>query len=114
MKKTIELFTRIETGFTYSCNFKGSVEEYALMWLKLTNNKREYNCFEKITNDSGNGVYVLVNEDQEHAYKIADYLESIGLEVYSKDETKIVTIDGELPFGDDSLWDSEFVIGEIY
>ena len=39
-----------------------TIEEYALAWLKLTNNAREYNdIIWKISNNSGNNVYVICN-----------------------------------------------------
>lgn len=43
-------------------DFSGTIEEYALAWLKLTNNAREYrNMIWKISNCSGNNVYVICN-----------------------------------------------------
>lgn len=43
-------------------SFKGTIEEYAMAWLKLTNNAREYpkNIW-KIYNDKGCNVYVICN-----------------------------------------------------
>lgn len=41
-------------------DFSGTIEEYALAWLKLTNNAREYSdMIWKISNDKGNNVYVI-------------------------------------------------------
>ena len=50
--------------------FKGTVEEYAMAWLKLTNNAREYNnMIWKIKNTSGNTVYVYCNPKSAEAVK---------------------------------------------
>jgi hypothetical protein len=43
-------------------DFSGTIEEYALAWLKLTNNAREYrDMIWKISNSKGNNVYVICN-----------------------------------------------------
>lgn len=43
-------------------DFSGSTEDYALAWLKLTNNAREYsNMIWKISNGRENNVYVICN-----------------------------------------------------
>ena len=43
-------------------DFSGTIEEYAMAWLKLTNNAREYsNMIWKISNCSGNNVFVYCN-----------------------------------------------------
>lgn len=50
--------------------FKGSVEEYALAWLKLTNNAREYsNMIWKIQNSASDTVYVYCNPKSAEAVK---------------------------------------------
>lgn len=51
-------------------DFSGSIENYALAWLKLTNNAREYkNMIWKISNDRGNEVYVICNPKSVNAVK---------------------------------------------
>lgn len=51
-------------------DFSGTVEEYALAWLKLTNNAREYsNMIWKISNDKGNNVYVICKPKSVEAVK---------------------------------------------
>lgn len=51
-------------------DFSGSIEEYALAWLKLTNNAREYgNMIWHISNSSGNNVYVICNPKSADAVK---------------------------------------------
>ena len=50
--------------------FNGTVEEYAMAWLKLTNNAREYdNMIWKIHNCSGNEVFVYCNPKSVDAVK---------------------------------------------
>lgn len=50
--------------------FNGTVEEYAMAWLKLTNNAREYyNMIWKIQNTSKNTVYVYCNPKSAEAVK---------------------------------------------
>ena len=50
--------------------FNGTVEEYAMAWLKLTNNAREYsNMIWKIQNSSSNTVYVYCNPKSAEAVK---------------------------------------------
>lgn len=51
-------------------DFSGTIEEYALAWLKLTNNVREYNnMIWKISNSRGNNVYVICNPKSAEAVK---------------------------------------------
>ena len=51
-------------------DFSGTVEEYAMAWLKLTNNAREYsNMIWKIQNTSSNTVYVYCNPKSAEAVK---------------------------------------------
>ena len=52
-------------------DFSGTTEEYALAWLRLTNNAREYsNMIWKISNTSGsNNVYVICNPKSAEAIK---------------------------------------------
>ena len=47
----------------FTCDFGGgSTKDYAMAWLKLWNNAREYpNTIYKVANNSGNTVYVWCN-----------------------------------------------------
>lgn len=114
MKKKIELSYEIVDGFRYVCEFKGSVEEYAMMWLDLSNKKRYYHCCEKLENNDGNDVFITVTEEQNENFKWDELFKCLGLTLKEKEVIKVVQINGDLPLGDDSLWDSEFVIGEIF
>lgn len=70
--------------------FKGTVEEYAMAWLKLTNNAREYsNMIWKIKNCSSNKVYVYCNPKSVEAVK--DFCTGI-VSFYHKDEDKIHSV----------------------
>ena len=51
-------------------DFSGTTEEYALAWLKLTNNAREYsNMIWKIFNNTGNNVYVICKPESAETIK---------------------------------------------
>ena len=51
-------------------DFSGTIEEYAMAWLKLTNNAREYgNMIWKISNNRENNVYVICNPQSAEAVK---------------------------------------------
>jgi len=51
-------------------DFNGTTEEYALAWLKLTNNAREYsNTIWKIFNTRSNRVYVICNPKSKDTVK---------------------------------------------
>lgn len=68
-------------------DFSGTIEEYAMAWLKLTNNAREYgNMIWKIENCSGNNVYVYCNP--EYADAVKKFCEGIYVS-YHEDEKKM-------------------------
>lgn len=51
-----------EVAILLTVDFSGTIEQYALAWLKLTNNAREYpDSIYKISNGSSNLVYVICN-----------------------------------------------------
>jgi hypothetical protein len=63
MIKNVRIKAKIGKAVKISCTFKGSVQDYALAWLHLTNNAREYpNIFLKHWNSSGDSVYVITPE----------------------------------------------------
>jgi len=67
--------------------FKGTIEEYAMAWLKLTNNAREYsNMIWKIQNTSSNTVYVYCNPKSAEAVK--DFCTGI-VSFYHEEEDKM-------------------------
>ena len=82
--------------------FKGTVEEYALAWLKLTNNAREYgNMIWKIENCSGNKVYVYCNPKSSEAVK--DFCTGI-ISYYHEDKD-------EMNYVGEVIDESEVIVG---
>ena len=68
-------------------DFSGTIEEYAMAWLKLTNNAREYsNMIWKISNCRGNTVFVYCNPKSADVVK--EFCTGI-VSFYHKDEDKI-------------------------
>lgn len=66
-------------------DFSGSTEEYALAWLKLTNNAREYSdMIWKISNGRENNVYVICNP--ECAESVRDFCTGIIVTWDEKDD----------------------------
>lgn len=79
-------FTR-KKAVLLTVEFNGTVEEYALAWLKLTNNAREYsNMIWKIQNTSSNTVYVYCNPKSAEAVK--DFCTGI-VSFYHEEENKM-------------------------
>lgn len=71
-------------------DFSGKVEEYAMAWLKLTNNAREYgNMIWKIRNSKSDLVYVICNP--KHAEQIKDFCTGI-YRVWDETEEKMHSI----------------------
>ena len=103
--------------------FNGTTEEYALAWLKLTNNAREYsNMIWKISNCSSNEVFVICNPKSVEAVK--DFCTGI-LTFYDEEkgtthQIGVVTGEREIEVGvpvyewessyscDDPKWEEEF------
>ena len=110
-------------------DFSGPIEGYALAWLKLTNNAREYgNMIWKIFNDKENGVYVICNpkhvdaikefcdgiyayynEREEKTYYIGKVISedkiTVGVPVYEYESTC---------WGDDEKWEEDMDKAVLY
>lgn len=85
MKETMT-FERRE-AVLLTVEFDGSVEEYAMAWLKLTNNAREYSSTVwKIWNGRDNKVYVICNPKS--AENVKDFCTGI-VGFYHEDEKKM-------------------------
>ena len=68
-------------------DFSGKIEDYALAWLKLTNNAREYdNMIWKISNGRDSNVYVICNPKSAEAVK--DFCTGI-ITSYDEKEDKV-------------------------
>lgn len=84
-----------------SATFKGSVENYALAWLHLTNNAREFpEIFLKHYNNSGNGVFVITPE--KYVEKMKEYLTGFNTKEFTVkvwDEEPITTITPVIDWG---------------
>jgi hypothetical protein len=95
-----------EIGIKITTIFEGTVEEYALMWLNLTNNARENkNVFYNIENNYKNDVFVLINEN--NVEEVVDYLKRLGLTILDKQHCTVVI--PYVEYGDsDDEFDWEF------
>lgn len=81
--------------------FNGSDEEYAMAWLKLTNNAREYsNRIWKISNTRSNVIYVLCNPESVESVK--DFCTGIYINW---------TKDGELNYVGEVTDEEEIIVG---
>lgn len=68
-------------------DFSGRIDEYALAWLKLTNNAREYpKMIWHISNDRDNNVYIYCNPKS--AENIKEFVTGI-VGCYREDEDKV-------------------------
>lgn len=77
-------------------------EGYAMMWLHLTNNQREHKReLLKIYNDYYNGVYVVVDPDEDNVREAEDYLKRLGLDIEYKE--KCIVVQPDEVFRDDDL-----------
>ena len=96
-----------ENGVQIIATFKGTVEEYAMMWLNLTNNARENkDSFYNIKNNYGNDIFVLTNEHDED--DVVDYLQRLGLEITDKYPCTVVIPYVECGSRSDEEFDWEF------
>lgn len=83
-----ELEFRKEKAILLTVDFSGPIEAYALAWLKLTNNARDYsNMIWKIANERGSdNVYVICRPRSASAVK--DFLNGIYA-YYDEKEDKV-------------------------
>lgn len=103
MIKGIRIKAKQDKAVKITCEFKGSTENYALAWLHLTNNAREFpEIFLKHYNNSGNTVFVVTRE--KYVDKMKDYLtgfNSSEFEVEIVDEEKVTTVTPVIDWGSD-------------
>lgn len=70
---------KIRQAHCYTCRFHGNIKDYAMMWLNLTNNAREYpEYIYSVQNDSLNGVYIYTPDDDKAN---REWFENLGLEI---------------------------------
>ena len=85
-----KLYFERKKAILLTVEFNGTTEEYALAWLKLTNNAREYNnMIWKIKNCRDNTVYVYCNPKSANAVK--EFCTGI-VTFYHEEESKMVSI----------------------
>lgn len=85
MIKNLKCKAKLGKAMKVECTFRGNDEDYAMAWLHLTNNAREYpNVFLKHYNDRGCGVTVITPE--KYVENMKQYLE--GLTTYRSDGEK--------------------------
>ena len=76
MIKNIKIKAKKGKAVRIECSFTGSTEQYALAWLHLSNNAREYpNIFLKYWNNPYDSVFVVTPE--KYADKMKSYLTSL-------------------------------------
>ena len=96
-----------ESGYTVVCDFEGTIPEYAMMWLNLTNNARCYpNVFVKISNTDSNIIYVTIYESK--LDDVIRYLEGLELKILITEECNIVLTQADYEFED-----KEFVFADV-
>lgn len=95
MIKNVKSKVRIGKAMKVECTFKGKVEDYAMAWLHLTNNAREYpRIFLKHYNNSGCGVTVITPEkcvDDMKEYLEGLTHESLKVEVLNIEPVQTIT-----------------------
>lgn len=78
------------------------LNEFARVWLHITNNQREHKQeILKVYNDYYNGIYVVVDPDEDNVRAAEDYLRRLGLEIDFKEE--VVVVQPWEVFNDDDL-----------
>lgn len=102
----INLFYEKEKATQITVSLDGDIQKYALSFLHIWNNAREYpEIFYKVENNSGNDVIVTCKT--EDAERVKEYLENFG-EVWHTEEINRFVISAEYDrkgwntlFGDD-------------
>lgn len=96
-----------EKGIEICATFHGSVEDYAMMWLHLTNNARENkHVFYQIRNNSGNDVFVLIADENDNKKAVIDYLKRLELEINW--EKKCTVVCPWVEYDNDDEYEYEF------
>lgn len=98
MKKTVSTFDAYEVGV----ELKGSIEEYAMNFLKIFNNVKTRKELIRVTNNYNNGVFVVCTTDSLGATK--EFLSWFG-EVTSVERVLCVKIDDDFDYDFDKYED---------
>lgn len=89
----VKYYHKKEKAIKISVSLEGDVQKYALSFLHIWNNAREYpNMFYKVENNSGNSVFITCNP--KYAEEIKEYLEQFG-EIWDTEEINWIVISAE-------------------
>ena len=89
--KNVKIKSRLGKAVKIHCVWKGTIEEYALAWLHLTNNARENpQVFLKHYNNDRNSVFVVTPE--KWAERVKDYLTGFTFDAEILDVSEVPTV----------------------
>lgn len=89
----IKYYHKKEKAVLFSITLEGNTQEYALSFLHIWNNAREYpHMIYKVENNSGNSVFVTCNPKR--AEEVKEYLEQFG-EIWNTEEINWFVISAE-------------------
>lgn len=89
----VKYFHEKEKANRITVSLEGDTQTYALSFLHIWNNAREYpNMFYKVENDSGNYVYITCRKKDTET--ITEYLENFG-KIIDTEEINYFTIKAE-------------------
>ena len=102
----IKYYHEKEKATRITVKLEGDVQEYALSFLHIWNNAREYpNMFYRVENNSGNSVFVTCRTKD--AESITEYLEQFG-EISYTEEINWFTIKADMDMrGWNELFDDD-------
>lgn len=102
----IKYYHEKEKATRITVRLEGDVQKYALSFLHIWNNAREYpDMFYKVENNSGNDVYITCRTKD--AESIKEYLEQFGKIVYTEEINWIIISAQYDKAGYDILFDGE-------
>lgn len=102
----VKYYHEKEKANRITVSLKGDTQKYALSFLHIWNNAREYpEMFYKVENNSGNYVYITCRKKDTET--ITEYLEQFG-EIVDTEEINYFTIKAEYDFkGWNELFDDD-------
>lgn len=104
MIKKVVMKHKVGKAVKIECTFKGKLEDYAMAWLHLTNNAREYPfAFLKHYNNAGNNVTVITTEQYQE--KMKEYLEGLAHDDFDVEVWDTTVIQTIIPLVD---WECDF------
>ena len=92
----VKYFHKKEKAIRFSVELEGNTQEYALSFLHIWNNAREYPyMLYKVENNSGNSVFITCNPKK--AEEVKEYLEQFG-EIWCTEEIDWIIISAEYDY----------------